>query len=548
MSFFRSKELMQYTMRFLPLSDMQSAHLVSKDWHKAISPFLVKAQLRSQFHIPDATIFSLQSPGIVSRRLQKIFMRGKIEFLNEKILYRLYCASGSVDDDFVHLLDNDKQWFAQYFANRDIFFLQCMLSYACIMGHLDLVQFLIEKNGCQFNPLCFRYALASGELALVRYVQKKKKMIELHVNKKELWRELFHDALKSGNIELVQYMMSKNNWVPAPSECVSAVKSGRLELVKFLHEKHLFSTVYVRSDDLIHARNLALIQYMVEQVKWAPKSNEKNVALAAYETGVLNIVKYIDKKFPEREEKIILPLIYAAKSGNLETFLYCLDKFNIKPAEFMQTIKIHEAREVLKNAVLSGNVDLVKFISEVCGCKFPSNAIDERGLISRSEDLLKTATRSNNVNMVLYLINEYEYKITGYVFNDVLSWGKNLALISMLADRYQINPKIIIGHPYNTPFIIHHLIEKHYFHADETILRHAFVKYRRSSITQKDKFLPFIKYLMNVKHIKPTEEMLELMRELPYDEDAAKIIRNAQRKNVEKNSDAAKRPSKCIVC
>src|SRR5262245_57233113 len=106
-------DTMRLILSQLSNADFKSARATCKDWkYYADDVTTNRLQLLiNEYNVPEKLIPTLKSPETVLKRLAKIFKRGKIEELDDNILYKRYCASGNIDENFLRLLDTNEIWF-----------------------------------------------------------------------------------------------------------------------------------------------------------------------------------------------------------------------------------------------------------------------------------------------------------------------------------------------------------------------------------------------------------------------------------------------------
>src|SRR5579871_2208243 len=117
------EETTKHILSFLSLQELQTASHTHKNANEFIEQECLSLipirKLIDKFNIAYDTAHSLSSPDLVYQRLCKIMKsKNHSDVLCEgnTQLYQLYCASGIINDDFVHLLDNQQTWFKHYFA------------------------------------------------------------------------------------------------------------------------------------------------------------------------------------------------------------------------------------------------------------------------------------------------------------------------------------------------------------------------------------------------------------------------------------------------
>jgi hypothetical protein len=105
---------------------------------------------------------------------------------------------------------------------------------ACVGGSVQVLQYLTAKLGgrLRFGPeMCSRAAL-HGNYELVVW------LIEKGCETKN---DIVDDAIVGGNIELANFLLSKNNYDIDPSTCRHLACSGSLKMLKWMYEKKYFN-------------------------------------------------------------------------------------------------------------------------------------------------------------------------------------------------------------------------------------------------------------------------------------------------------------------
>jgi len=473
---------------------------VRKKWEQEANILITKQALFAEFHVDEEVIASLKSPDLVYSRLCRIFKRGKVKFFKEYQLYQLYCAGCSINLDFIHLLDNDEKWFDDYFSCRHPFLLESSLLYANIIGNLDLVKYLVEKMDCKPKAIHVNAAAASGELALVKYLIEDK---ECDVSRKDFYEDIFYNAIHSGKVEVLKYVAEKYNWQPPRGAIKTAVSSGRVEMVKYLHETYRLEVKKISFFDIQYSRNLLVIKYLLETAGWKPKSfrfgscTPEEITATAYSMGMIEVVKYIEEKFPFPRAAMCEPILRSAiRSGDMDTINHLLSNENITPQKFKELIGA-EDQLFLELAFKSGNLDVAKFLLEEC-CLIPTKY-----------ELFGCAARSGSIELVCYLIEKYNYEITDYIFQNACL-AINLELVSFLFHKIHNIDSSLLSHLFtfeNRFMVAYHLMIKENHQPDEDMLNAAFIYY--CTFKSSELMASFIQELISVYHLKPTEKMIE---------------------------------------
>jgi hypothetical protein len=510
----------------LTTKDLQKTRLVDKKWLQLSSKAFPRQGLLFDFNIPEKTVFSLQSVDLVYDRLLKIFKKGRDPVHCEHTLYKLYCASGSINQDFIHLLDNCEHWFSNYFYEADSFFLQYQLGHACMIGNLPLVKFLVENKACTLKPLFASFAAASGELALVEYILNSKCEVIT-----EGYSNILRQAILSGEIGVLNYITQQCNLKPTSKNFISAIHSQSLEMVKHFHKTYnctendipVDMTIMVPHNITLHlSKNVEIMKYLVEQMEWIPTGNQQNISpatwlnLNAYLTGMIEYVKYVERKFPyELENNFKLFMCFAVNDVGI--FTHLLTKSNIAPENLSEHIDNNSSQDLLKNALLSGNTTMCKFLIETCKIQ------------PKDENLHLDAAESGNLEMLKYLIEEYDYKIITRVLESA-GYSTNLELISFLF-TYCINNALDPAHLMTSndeniaSIIIHHFVKDKLVKPYDQMLEYVFSLYQKQKSTDTTGLIKcFIQYLIS-HNLKPTQDMINIAKE-KNDEEMVAILEN----------------------
>jgi hypothetical protein len=488
----------------LSMDDFNNAKLVCRDWNNLASGLESKRGLLTDFRINESVVDSLQcrhSHDRVYRRLVKIVNRGQ-NFLKEYKLYRLYCVGGTINEDFLHLLDNNIPWFKHFFAGRDAFFLAEHLQYACIIGNITLVIYLIEQKDCKPDSTHVNLAATSGRLTLVKYLLKNQQCKAIRSG----IEDIFFSALSSGRVKLVQYLIKKYHWEPSEEEFCISVSSGSYDLVKYLHETHGLQGERVTLFHIKCSKNLAIIKYMAEDLEWHPsdmhvdsflKTGADRFVDTAYEMGMLDVIDYVESRFPLQFLKDSICFTNAMRSGSVAALKYLLKQYNAVPSTLKERA---DDQYMLAKGILSGNLDMVLYLVNECGIK------PTRG------DLLQCAIESGNVSVVLYLIRTHGYEITPELCQSAFNNG-NLELVTLLLskcnqpDKFHFINSLCKNEQYL--MMIYHLLDTGIIIADESMLESVFSAYIEDE--DKEQLHSFYTYLIQTHHLVPTEEMVNWM-------------------------------------
>lgn len=490
-------------LKRLAVKDLEKAQIICHKWND-ISSILYAERLEKDFNISHETVISLSAPKIAYYRLMKIMERGKNKQLNEYHLHLSYISSGILDESLVHLLDNNKDWFAAHLANRDDFYLEKTFRYACIIGNKNLVAYLVEQKHCIPKPIHLQFAVASGQLELVKYLWDEKECIP-NANHKDL----INKAIISGNFPVLQYVQSKINWTPDETDIAASVLGGGLGVIQFLHQEYKLSGSNITFYHVAHSRNLRLLKYVVEQMSWEPRIEQlafKGMGLhtrvlcmvqSAYQTGLMEIIQYVESKY---KPKLGIESIFEAalESGNLESLHHFLRKYQIKLSNLNQ----NSSQSYLAWAIKSGNLGMVKYL------------VDESKFIPTRKDLITYAIKAQSITIVEFLVDNYNYKITVSDLKSAIS-TKSLIMFDKLLEKSKFKDEIRLAQlctAGTSEIAIHHLLSVHHFKIDENDFN-LFM-----SIIQNTKDVAFgirlFDYLTTAYDYQPTPEIIAIVEKM----------------------------------
>lgn len=209
----------------------------------------------------------------------------------------------------------------------------------------DVVKYLYSK--CKWDDYCFNIAAKNGNLQIIEF---------LFQHKKPQGSSIFDDAIASGNLYLVKFMVHNNfpHYVPN----VTAVRYGQIEIFKYL--------LYSISPAKLTMQNLCI---------HAAKKNQ------------LDMLKYLHSEV-DTDKSYNYIAYTSAENNNLEMFKY-VNQFNINPPNDLicQYAIINDNLEFLEYAHSNG-YPLTSFCFTLCTSEYRKNS-SEKNLIDIITYLLK---------------------------------------------------------------------------------------------------------------------------------------------------------------
>tara|TARA_B110001450_G_scaffold190015_1_gene178196 strand:- start:644 stop:1693 length:1050 start_codon:yes stop_codon:yes gene_type:complete len=283
---------------------------------------------------------------------------------------------------------------------------------------MDLIDsFEIEEDRLLNINLIIQNLCKKGNLLLIKDVLSK------YYNNFRLCNSSFKYSCKSGNLELVKYLLQLdklnineliNN---IDSSFQNSCLSGNLELVTFLLD--LFPNINISKYDELSfqsaclSRNIGLVKYLLlikPNIDIYAYNNEA-IKNACY-SGSIEIVKYLfnlsNNNFYKTNSTLKRILICATQSCNLELFKYLLNKFknlnnyNIDLSFNNETLFI--------TACNSRNNELVKYLLEIK----PDIDIHTKNSIKGKDYCFKLVCAKENMELVELLYRKNPYLIYKY--------------------------------------------------------------------------------------------------------------------------------------
>ena len=259
------------------------------------------------------------------------------------------------------------------------------LALACMSGSINAVEYLFNTTDIDIDVTCdegrtpLHYSCHHGNLGLSQY------LIEVQGSDINIrddnngWDALEHSA-RSGNMELVQYLIKKNHLLLTSFCLLYAVYSTKLPLVKILINEHKLDP-HVKDSAGMQAVHYAarvgaidVLEYLIKDCGCdlstvGGKYNEMVFHLSAF-NGHYSLIKYIIDYYPQytsllhsTDNNDNLPIHRACASGviQLVTFLIDVMKCDI-------TTEDKSGGTCFMMACTSVNLDLVKLLIKQYKC------------------------------------------------------------------------------------------------------------------------------------------------------------------------------------
>ena len=296
-----------------------------------------------------------------------------------------------------------------------------LLHYACYNGWYRVTKELIKKlcdpkaeNANGSTPLYF--ACKSGNLELVKYLILKKNCDPNKPN--TLGLVPLHNAALGGHISIANYLIEEKQCSATPRDNNGiiplhlACQSGNLPMVKLFVEAQNCDPVCVTNDRYTQPIHLAcqnghleVTKYLIEEKHCDPISLSgegfQTIHLAC-KSGNLDLIKYLVENRNCRPDCINLsykyiwwtPLHLACESGHLNVAIYLIEVQKCDPM-----YKDNDGVTPLHLACRNGYLDIVKYLTEKQKCD--PNCRKKNGCTP-----LHSACQNGHLHVAKYLIEE----------------------------------------------------------------------------------------------------------------------------------------------
>ena len=307
------------------------------------------------------------------------------------------------------------------------------LHYAAYYEHLHVVKYLIEDPGClldpavldDFNQSALIYACRIGNLEIIRYLVEYNKTAHMKLDDilyydfevdDNLLRSPLCHACNLGRLPLVKYLIEECGCDPSRTESGnprktplrSAVLGDHLHIVKYLAatKRTLFPSHGTTDLTIVyHAvenRNLKMVKLLTQSLHCDLVNHSSDkilmapLQLAAY-IGELSILKYLVNSLncdpTSGNEFYGEPIHLAARSGHLDIIKYLVEEKSCQPSALDD-----EGLTPLHHASSSGHLPTVKYLALQCHCD-PLYDVPEFGTC------LHAAAFSGRTDIIDFLVN-----------------------------------------------------------------------------------------------------------------------------------------------
>ena len=251
---------------------------------------------------------------------------------------------------------------------------------ACDAGHLEIMQYLVEKELCKLSfqdedgRTMLHYAASAGKMNILKYLIQNGCDV-LHTDR---WGQtMLHEAGDKGHLNIVKYLLDEIG-------CNPALQDNNGDTVI-----HLVAT----------SGNLDILKYFVgREVDMKRTNKQGRTALHnAAENGHIHIVKYLVEEvgcdITARDNTMNTIIHIAALKNNVHLLKYCIQM----KCDFR--CKGPWGRTPLHNACESGSFDAVKYLIDEIGCD--TTCIDDSG-----NSIMHMAVLHDNIDMLIYLAHK----------------------------------------------------------------------------------------------------------------------------------------------
>jgi len=333
-----------------------------------------------------------------------------IKYLVELGVNRTVSLTGNVaSDDLPRIKD-----FMKYLKDKGIQFdSKPLLSSAARFGRRDVVEFLVKRENMDLSKASYhllKNALNSGNIRLVKYLvekdQTKKGQIEIP-NSKMRCQRLLAGAIQSKNIKVVEYFLKK---LEALGKAGKLGKLGKLEKQEFHLDNRVLDGMFIEA---AKSGNLKILECIVGKFKLGESPDKESLRTAlnsSTKSGKRDIVDYLIK-YVEGKNTTPNPVFFtnAVFSGDSKLVEHLLETFkppqNVLKAMLKMAIecddstsvdllvkeqKIELPQSALTMAVEKSNVTIIKCLIKDGGMK-------------PNESDIKTAEKSGHSALAKFL-------------------------------------------------------------------------------------------------------------------------------------------------
>ena len=330
------------------------------------------------------------------------------------------------------------------------------LQYASQSGNVNIVDYLANISDINYQApsgmAALHYSSRCGHYDIVYYLIEKQN-INFYIcdnnNKNAL-----HHACYSGNMKLVQYLITKVDTSVIDNDGRSILHYAALgitcslSLVKILVDQYQLSPHQVDQNGCLPFHNAAykghtaIVKYfIVDQamdISVTIASNDgKSMLHDAAIGGSLSLVKLLVEKYQLSPHQVdqngCLPLHDAADKGHT-----AIVEYFIVDQAMNTSVTSNDGKSILHHAALGGSLSLVKLLVEKY--QLSPHQVDQNGLLP-----LHYAANKGHITIVEYFIVDQAVD-TSVTSNDGKSilhhpaLGGSLPLVKLLVEKYQLSP------------------------------------------------------------------------------------------------------------